>query len=236
MAGEEEAQLICDDEETLLYLANLATLPIHLWASRLSAVETPDWCVVDLDPKTAPFADVLTLARALHDLCDELELPSYCKTTGSSGLHVMIPLGAQIDHSASVMLAELLAGILHRAHPGISTLERVIEARRGKVYLDCYQNGRGKQLVSPFCVRALPGAPVAMPVEWREVNEKLTSRQYNIKNALARLEKKGDLHAALLTEKPDLARALARAEKKLSGGDLRAAAPPRRPGSFRRRK
>src|SRR5262249_54254160 len=152
--------LICDDVDSLLYLANLGTLPIHMWSSRVGSLTQPDWCVLDLDPKGAPLSHVIELARGLHRLCDDMGIPSYPKTSGQEGMHVLIPLGGQITHDQSRDFAGLLARILVKAHPDIATFSRPLEGRSGKVYVDHMQNGHGKTVVAPWCVRPRPGAPV----------------------------------------------------------------------------
>jgi bifunctional non-homologous end joining protein LigD len=201
---------VCDDEAGLTYLANLATIPLHIWASRVAALDRPDWCVLDLDPKEAPFRDVVTLARAAHELCEELELPSFVKTSGSTGLHVLIPLGAKHGYDEARSFAELLARVLVAEHPEIATVTRLPEKRGGKVYLDFVQNGPGRLIVSPFCVRPLPGAPVSTPLEWKEVNARLDPKRFTIRTVPARLKKKGDPNAAVLELAADLPGALER--------------------------
>ena len=202
---------------TLEWLANLAAIPIHLPSHRVTSPDRADWCVIDLDPKSAPFAHVVTLALALHGLCDSLGLPTFPKLTGSSGLHVLIPLGAQADHGFAVHLAEALAALLVARHPAIATVERVVEKRAGKVYVDCYQNGSGKLIAAPLCVRPLPGAPVSMPLPWSEVTQALTPRRHGIRDAIAHLERHGDPMAPLLTTAPDLPRALEALARLASG-------------------
>ena len=105
---------VCDDLETLLYVANLGSIPLHVWASRVAAPERPDWCVLDLDPKGAPFSHVVTIAKAIRKLCEEIELPSFIKTSGATGLHVMLPLGGQCTHSESRVLGEILARVIEQ--------------------------------------------------------------------------------------------------------------------------
>lgn len=198
-------QIVGADLRTLEWLANLGTIPLHLPAGRVGSLERADWCVIDLDPKGAPFANVITIAQTLKGLCEQIGLPSFPKLTGSSGLHVMLPLGAQVDHGFAVHLAEALATVLVAKLPQIATVERVIEKRAGKVYVDCYQNGHGKLIAAPLCLRPLPGAPVSMTLEWSEVVPGLTPRQFGMKTALARLEAKGDPMAPLLSTTPELA-------------------------------
>ncbi len=197
------------DEETLVYIANSASIPLHVWASRLGSADRPDWCILDLDPKDAPFVHVVDVARTLKTLCDEIALPSFVKTSGSSGLHVLIPLGRQLTHEQSRQLGELIARVVVGEQPEIATIARVVSQREGKVYLDYLQNGHGKLLVAPYSVRPLPGAPVSMPLEWREVNRRLDIRRYTIRNARIRMQRLGrDPLRPVLELEPDLMRAL----------------------------
>ncbi len=200
---------VCDDEASLLYVVNLGTIPLHLWASRAPTLERPDWCVLDLDPKGAPFEHVVELARAAKELCDRIELPVMVKTTGSSGLHLMIPLGRQCTHEQSRSLGELLARCLVDRLPEIATIVRQVHQRDGKVYVDYLQNGSGKLIVAPFSVRSLPGAPVSVPLAWREVNPRLDIRKHTIKTVPERMRKlKKDPLAEVLELTPDLGAAL----------------------------
>jgi bifunctional non-homologous end joining protein LigD len=206
---------VADNLETLLYLVNLGTIPLHIWHSRASAIEHPDWCLIDLDPKEAPFSHVVECALFLHDLCEEIELPHYVKTTGSSGLHILIPLGGQMDYDQSRTLGELLANMTVKALPKIATVERALKSRGGKVYVDFMQNREGQLMAAPYCARPREGAPVSAPLEWKEVGPKLGPRDFTIGNMLARmkkLEKKGvgDTCLPALTERPDLLGALER--------------------------
>jgi bifunctional non-homologous end joining protein LigD len=175
--------------------------------------------VVDLDPKDAPFSHVVKLARALHVLCEEIELPSYPKTTGQRGLHVLVPLGGQLTHPQARTLGELLARAVEAAHPEISTTARAIPARGGRVYLDYLQNGYGKTIVAPYAVRPRPGAPVSTPLRWSEVGGRLDPSRFTIRNVRARAEKLGrDPLAPVLEERPDLLRALERLRARLGEG------------------
>jgi bifunctional non-homologous end joining protein LigD len=202
---------VCDDEESLLYVVNLGTIPLHLWASRAPTLERPDWCVLDLDPKGAPFEHVVEVARAAKALCDRIELPVLVKSTGSSGLHLMIPLGRQCTHEQSRSLGELLARCLVDRLPEIATIVRQVSQRDGKVYVDYLQNGSGKLIVAPFSVRPLPGAPVSVPLAWREVNRKLDIRRHTIQTVPERMRKlKRDPLVEVLELSPDLGRALER--------------------------
>ena len=201
---------VVDSVEALVYLANMAAIPLHIWASRLPEITHPDWCSLDLDPKEAPFAHVVEVAQAAQELCRRIKLPAFIKTTGSSGLHVMIPLARQFTHDQARSLAEVLAQALVKQVPQIATMTRAVKNRAGKVYLDYMQNGHGKLLVAPFSVRPLPGAPVSMPLKWNEVNDGLKVRGFTIKNAIARMTQlKKDPLIDILETTPDLSGALA---------------------------
>ncbi|MBI5067151.1 MAG: DNA ligase D [Deltaproteobacteria bacterium] len=215
--GAEVEHFVCDDERTLLYLANLGTIPIHLWSSRAPELSRPDWCIIDLDPKEAPFAHVIQIARAARELCDDIELPCHVKTTGQSGLHLLVPLGQQLTHEQSRQLAGLLGRVLCDRLPAIATMVRTPAARGGKVYVDTLQNGQGKTIAAPYCVRPRPGAPVSAPLRWSEVNPKLDPRSYTIRTMPARLRRqKADPLLPVLGEKPDLVAALARLQERLA--------------------
>jgi bifunctional non-homologous end joining protein LigD len=208
---------VCDDLASLLYVINLGSIPIHLWASRAPTLERPDWCVLDLDPKGAPFEHVVEVARGLKALCERIDLPVMVKSTGSSGLHLMIPLGRQCTHEQSRSLGELLARCIVDRLPAIATIARQVSQREGKVYVDYLQNGSGKLIVSPFCVRALPGAPVSVPLAWREVTKKLDIRRHTIRTVPDRMRKLGgDPLAPVLELAPDLGAALERLMRELA--------------------
>lgn len=206
---------ICNDEASLLYVINLGTIPLHVWASRTQRIDRPDWCILDLDPKDAPFGNVVEVAQATHALCEDIGLPHFVKTSGSSGLHVMIPLGGQCSYDEARSLGELLARLIVAELPDLSTITRQVSRRAGKVYIDFLQNGSGRLLVAPFSVRPLSGAPVSVPLRWSEVNSKLDIRSFTIDNALARMMKlKTDPLLGVLTLTPDLASVIERLQQR----------------------
>ena len=207
---------VCDDEASLLYIANMAAILLHIWSSRVATLETPDWCILDLDPKEAPFTDVVTVARAVKALCDDIGLPAGIKTSGSTGLHVLIPLGRQVTYEQSRTLGGLLARVIAAQLPDIATITRQVHKRGGKVYLDYVQNGHGRLLVAPFSARPLPGAPVSTPLAWRELTPKLDIRAFTIRTVPARMKKlKEDPLWPLLDQQPDLMAVLSRLHSRL---------------------
>jgi len=206
-----------EDDAGLAYVANMASIPLHVWSSRIGSLERPDWCILDLDPKGAPFTHVVRVARAIRELCDAAGLPSYPKTSGSTGLHVLIPLGARYTHEQSRGMAELLARWVVRKLPDIATVRRQVQARDGKVYVDYLQNGRGRLLVAPYSARPVRGATVSMPLRWEQVTSRLDMRRYTIKTVPHLLAKqKADPLAGVLREAADLPAALERLAELLS--------------------
>ena len=202
---------VVDDRASLLYMANLGSIPLHVWASRIGSLDRPDWCILDLDPKGAPFEHVVRIARLLHDVCEDIELPNYVKTSGSTGLHVMVPLGRAFDYEQSRTLGELLARVALQDAADIATITRSLEAREGKVYIDFLQNRRGQLLVAPFSVRPVRGASVSTPLGWHEVHRGLDIHKFTIRSVPKRLARsKTDPLRPVLDETPDLPAVLAR--------------------------
>jgi bifunctional non-homologous end joining protein LigD len=199
---------VVDDVETLRYVANTGTIPLHLWASRVGTIERPDWLVLDLDPKGAAFTDVVKVALALRGILERLELPSYPKTSGATGLHILLPLGARYSYEETRTFARLLATLAVEAVPEIATIARMINTRGGKVYVDFGQNGPGQTVVGPLSARPLPGAPVSCPLRWSEVTARLDPSRFTIRTAPARLDKLGDPMAPVLGDGIDIAVAL----------------------------
>src|SRR5438552_1482477 len=196
---------VANDVETLVYLVNLGTIPLHIWMSRIDDLTKPDWCLIDLDPKDAPFEDVITLAKTMRKVCEEVEMPAFVKTTGKSGLHIMLPLGRHMTYDQCLKFAMLFARLVTDRHPDIATTQRTISKREGKAYVDAVQNRPGQLMVAAYSVRPSPGAPVSMPIEWDEVNAKLRNSNFTIANGRKRMEKLGhDPVIKVLELKPTL--------------------------------
>jgi DNA ligase D-like protein (predicted polymerase)/DNA ligase D-like protein (predicted 3'-phosphoesterase) len=190
--------VLVQNVRTLLYVANLGSIELHPFFSRAGKLQYPDYLVFDLDPKGASFEKVIQVAQTLHQVLEEIEVPCYCKTSGATGLHIVIPLGAKYPYEEAKKFAELVAKVVHQKIPGISTLERSIAKRKGKVYIDYNQNNFAQTLAAPYSVRAKPGATVSTPLSWKEVKKGLDPKKFTIKNVLARVKKVGDLFAPVL--------------------------------------
>lgn len=206
--GQDRHVFLIDDVETLLVVANLATIPIHMLASRGAAREECEFFTIDLDVELASLADGVVLARSLKEMLDGLGLPSFLKTSGQSGLHVLAPLGPGVPYEAAKMLTELVGRLLSQRHPDRATVERVIAKRGPRVFVDTGQTGRSRTIVAPWSVRAKPGAPVSMPLRWDELSADLDPSVFTIRTARARFDEVGDPMAGLLTERPDVAAAI----------------------------
>jgi len=209
---------VCDDLESLLYVANLGSIPLHIWSSRVASPERPDWCILDLDPKGAPFSDVIRIARAIHALCEKIGMPAFLKTSGATGLHILLPLGGQCTYAESRTLGEILAKTIEQELPDIATTARALSARGGKVYIDYLQNGHGKTIAGPFSARPVVEATCSAPLSWSEVNAKLDPKHYTLKTLPARMKRlKKDPLSPVLTLEPDLHGALARLTEQFRG-------------------
>ena len=208
--------IIVDDLETLLYVINMGTIPLHLWSSRVGSIERPDWLVLDLDPKGAPFGNVVKVARVLHRIFQEIGLESFIKTSGASGLHILVPLGRRYTHEQAKDFARLLAMLGVEAVPEIATVARPLAARGGKVYIDFGQNGHGVTIAAPFTARPVPGATVSCPLRWQEVNARLHPSRFTIKSMLTRSAKIKDPLAPVLRKSIDIEAALREIEKKFA--------------------
>jgi bifunctional non-homologous end joining protein LigD len=207
----ELSYFVAEDVESLLYVINLGTIPLHIWSSRIETLAAPDWCILDLDPKEAPFTDVVEVALVIRDLCEEIGLPCFPKTSGSSGIHVLVPLGRRLTYEQSRTLGQLLGRIVVAERPDIATLTRNPDRREGKVYVDFVQNGHGRLLVAPYTVRPKPGAPVSTPLDWSEVNKRLTIESHTIASVPKRMKRLGeDPMRPVLDLEPDLLDALER--------------------------
>jgi bifunctional non-homologous end joining protein LigD len=200
--------LVCTNEASLMYMANMGCIEMNPWHSRTASPDNPDWCVIDLDPDNNPFDQVVEAANVLRKILDAANIPSYPKTSGSTGMHIYIPLGAKYSYEQSKDLAELLVTLAHQEISGFTSLERNPAKRKGKIYLDFLQNRATQTLAAPYSVRPKPGATVSTPLHWDEVKKGLTIQDFTILNVPARLQSEGDLFKGLLKKGIDLEKVL----------------------------
>ena len=199
---------LVDDELALLWMANMGCIDMHVWSSRVDRPEKPDWVMFDLDPsEDATFEDVVTVANLVKDTLDLLELEAFPKTSGSRGIHVLVPIARRHTHAEAREFAAIVAGALARAHPGLVTTEWAKQKRRG-VLVDANQNGPGKTNASVYSVRPRAGAPVSTPLRWEEVVPGLDPAAFTMDAVLDRVARDGDLFAGVLQGKQSLKKAL----------------------------
>lgn len=192
--------MVCNNKQSLLYMTNMGCIEINPWNSRTAAPEKPDYLVLDLDPsENNTFDQVIETAQTIHEILEKAGCANYCKTSGASGLHIYVPLGANYDYEQARMFAEMVATLTVEKLPGFTTVERALKKReKDDIYIDYLQNKQGQTLCCPYSVRPKPGATVSTPLEWKEVKPGLTPQKFNIRNILERVDKKGDLFAPIL--------------------------------------
>jgi bifunctional non-homologous end joining protein LigD len=213
--GKEKTTFIVDDIDTLLYIANLGCIPLHVLAGRVQSLDSCDFLTIDFDladadRATGAMRSAIVLGRELKTVLDEIGLDGFPKTSGQTGLHVLVPLGPGVGFETAKMLAELLGRIVQSRHPDIGTMERVKEKRGGRAYIDTGQTGRSRTIVAPYSVRAYPGARVSAPLSWDEVSFALDPKRFTIFTELERVERLGDPMKDLLVRRPDVASAVER--------------------------
>jgi bifunctional non-homologous end joining protein LigD len=207
--GETIEYLVCRDEATLIYMANLGCIEMHPWHSRVESPLNPDWCLIDLDPdKPNTFDQVLDVAKLVKQVLDSIGAEACVKTSGSTGIHIYIPLGARYSYPQSKQLAELVVSLVNGQLPDITSLERSPAKRKGKIYLDYLQNRETQTAAAPYSLRPKPGVPVSTPLDWSELKKGLTPTTYNARNIFERLEVEGDLFKPVLGKGIDLDKVL----------------------------
>jgi bifunctional non-homologous end joining protein LigD len=191
--------MVCNDEATLLYMANLGCIEMHPWHSRIQKPDNPDYCLIDLDPdKNNTYEQVMEVAHLVKQLMDDVGAECYPKTSGSTGLHIYIPLGAKYSYEQSKQLAELIVNLVNQELPNFTSVLRNPAKRKGKIYLDFLQNRESQTVAAPYSLRPKPGAPVSTPLDWSEVKKGLTSSTYTIHNIFDRLKRVGDIFQPVL--------------------------------------
>lgn len=201
--------LLCQKLSTLVYMANLGCIEINPWNSRTDNLDNPDYAVIDIDPSTEnTFEEVIEVAQVAKELLDRIQIGGFCKTSGSTGLHIYLPLGAQYTYDEARDFTKLLCYYIHEQLPKITSMERALKNRKGKIYLDYLQNSRGQTLAAPYCVRPRKGAPVSAPLQWNEVKKGLKIEDFNMLNMPARIAKHDDLFKEVLAEGINMEKAL----------------------------
>lgn len=211
--GREKRGFLVDDGAALAFVANLACIPIHVLACRTRDFAAADFFTVDFDVKQGRLSDAITLARVLGEWLEGVGLPGYPKTSGQTGLHVLVPLGPGHGFDTARGLADLLGRLLVSRYPDIATMERAVGRRGERVYVDTGQTGPARSIVAPYSVRASPGARVSTPLEWSEVSSTLDPARFDVRTVPERFEAAGDPMRGLLTARPDVPRAIAELEK-----------------------
>ncbi|MGQ3088725.1 DNA ligase D, partial [Flavobacterium sp.] len=202
--GESIEYLICNDKETLMYMANLGCIEINPWSSHVGTINNPDYIIFDLDPNKATLKDLITTANKVKEVLDSLGIKGYLKTSGGKGLHVFIPIMPKYTYDQTRDFSHLISQAVNKALPKITSLERMPKDREGKVYLDFLQNGKGKTMACAYSLRPREGATASAPLEWEELNEKgFDLKNYNIKTLPERVKEKGDLWADLFDNAVD---------------------------------
>lgn len=178
---------------SVLHLVNQGNIEQHPWHSTIKHLDKPDYVMLDLDPKQAPWDNVLQVALVCKEILDELELPAFPKTSGSSGIHIYVPLKPKLEFGKVAAIAEALAAEVAQRAPQVATVQRSLAKRqKQQVYVDAMQNARGKTIAAPYSARAKPGATVSMPLTWKQVEKGVKISDFTIQNAPKLVEKIGD--------------------------------------------
>jgi len=211
--GEDKEFLVGNDEATLLWMASLGCIEMNPWFSRIQHPDNPDYCVIDLDPsEKTTFEQVIEAAKETKKVLDAIHVPGYVKTSGSTGIHIYIPLAGKYSYDQSQMFAKLLVSIVHNQLPDFTSLERQIKNRGGKMYLDFLQNRPGATIACAYSLRPKPGATVSMPLHWEEVKKGLKMKDFTIENAIARIKTEGDLFKGTFGAGIDMEKSLDKAK------------------------
>jgi bifunctional non-homologous end joining protein LigD len=207
---EDKEYLIANDEATLLHMINMGSIELNPWNSTIKKPDFPTYCIIDLDPDKNTFDQVIETALVTKQILDDLGVPSYCKTSGSTGLHIYIPLGNKYTYEQSKEFARIIVTMINKELPKITSIERHIADRNGKMYLDFLQNRPHATIASVYSVRPKPGATVSMPLEWDEVKKGLKMSDFTIFNAMERIESMGDIFKPVLGKGIDMEKVISK--------------------------
>lgn len=203
--GRELDYAVYTTRASLLHFVNLGTIEQHPWHSTTKNLDKPDWIAIDLDPKQAPWENVIEVAKITKAVCDEVGLKAFPKTSGSSGIHIYLPLKPTNEYESVAEFSRMLASEVAQRAPKIATVERTIAKRgRDQVYVDWMQNARGKSLAAVLTVRAKPKATVSMPLTWKQIEQGVKISDFTVKNVPALLKKKGNAWADFFNQRQKL--------------------------------
>lgn len=205
--------LVVKDESSILYMASLGCIEMNPWHSRIQKENYPDWCIIDLDPWKNSFDKVVEASLVTKEVLDSLDIASCPKTSGSTGMHIYIPLGAKYTYEQSKEFARVIARMVHEKIPKFTSIERTVSDRKGKMYIDFLQNRPQATISAPYSLRPKPGATVSMPLHWHEVKKGLSMKDFNIFNAMERISTEGDLFKPILGKGIDLKKIIKKLEE-----------------------
>lgn len=201
--------VMCQNEASLIYMANLGCIEINPWSSRIESLENPDFTVIDIDPSDKnTFEQVIEVALATKQVLDQAGITGYVKTSGSSGIHVYLPLDAEYTYDEAREFTRILCYLIHELLPDLTSMERNTKKRPDKIYLDFLQNRRGQTLAAPYCARPRPGATVSTPLRWEEVKPGLDMKEFTIKTVPQRMMQEEDHFAGVLEQGIDISTVL----------------------------
>ena len=201
--------IVCNNKASLLYVANLGCIEMNPWNSTIKNPAKPTWMVIDIDSSSKnTFNEVVDVAQVTRDVLAKAGVKGYCKTSGSTGLHVYVPLKNKYEYESVKNFAHVVASLVQEQLPETTSLVRSLSKRGPRIYVDYLQNRTGQTLASVYSLRPVPGAHVSTPLEWKEVTHKLHPSQFTIKNIFRRLAKKGDLFSPVITSGESLSKAL----------------------------
>ena len=205
--------LVVSNEASLLYVVSLGCIEVNPWSSTIEKPDNPDWCIIDLDPdKKNTFEQVIETAQVTKKILEAAGINSYCKTSGSTGMHIYFPLGAKYTYEESKEFARIIATKVNNELPEVTSIERIVSNRNGKMYVDFLQNRPQATLAAPYSVRPKPGATVSMPLHWDEVKKGLKITDFTIKNAIDRMRAEGDIFKPVLGKGINMQAALKKME------------------------
>jgi bifunctional non-homologous end joining protein LigD len=191
--------VLVNSREALLWMVQMNCIDMNAWYSRVDKPERPDYVVFDLDPPDDGFANAIKVAHLVREALDELDLRSYVKTSGASGIHVLVPITRRSSFQETYEFAELVSRGVEERNPGLATTQWLTKKRpKGSVLVDHRQNGHGKTIASAYSVRPRDGAPVSTPLRWEELTAKVRPRDFGMREALERIERHGDLYEPVL--------------------------------------